>query len=138
MFIEFLSVLRRYIACDSAQFLFRSGGREKRKTPPVKNVKAKRVAHSLGPNSIWKPDRAHTSTHERKEKEQFPEWTHSPTPDLFISIFKLAFVAPGALRGFQAFDGLTGSNTEKNKTTAKIKKQLKNSFQKTPCPPRKH
>ena len=103
------------------------GGREKRKAPPVKNVKTKRVAHSLGPNSIWKPDRAHTRTHERKEKEQFPKWTHSPTPDLFISIFKLAFVAPGALRGFQAFDGLTGSNTEKNKTTAKIKKQLKKS-----------
>ena len=97
----------------SAIFCLGVGKREKRKAPPVKDVKAKRVAHSLGPNSVWKPDRAHTRTHERKEKEQFPKWAHSPTPDLFISIFKLAFVAPGALRGFQAFDGLTGSNTEK-------------------------
>ena len=86
LFIEFLSVLRRYIACDSAQFLFRSGGKGKTESSSGEKCKNEKGGALFGTEfHLEASPRPHT--HSRtKRKGTISQMDSLPNPR-FIYIY---------------------------------------------------
>ena len=86
LFIEFLSVLRRYIACDSAHFLFRSGGKGKTESSSGEKCKSEKGGALFG-TEFHLEARPRPHTHSRtKRKGTISQMDSLPNPR-FIYIY---------------------------------------------------